>query len=1241
MNATTELLFPEGGVPTPTPWVGAWRWQLTTDEGEVDARWCQTQGIDPCNGPGQPGRWQRNLHPDDLLVYRHRLQELRSGTTARLEVEFRILTLDHRWLWILQRGEVTRRGPDGEALEAGGICIEIDQRKREENELRESESQLATALWGARAAFWRWHRPTDTRTPSALWFAMTGYTREQWFAVPNPWQSRLHPEDRARVAAKVEQFTRAAGTDSLEFEYRIRTARGGWKWILDRARVVEWDPEGPPALVMGVSLDIDAQKEAETRLRETEARLQTAMWGARLGLCETDCVTGTTRWFNDWCERVDVDPCADQNHVASWDENIHGDDVGEAQRRYFEHIAGKSDYYDAEYRIRTRSGGWLWIFERGRVTERDAEGRALRMVGVCMDIDSRRRQIEAGANFAVERLETALQIARGGVWEMDLGHREISYSDGYYRMLGVDAATGRATPHFWLHRVHPDDLEAVRAAFDDYEAGRSEDFEQEYRIRHESGRWLWMLDRSRAVTRRSDGCPVRIIGFAMDISTRRAAEEALRESEERFRLATAAVNGVIYESDLVSQRSVLHGVERLTGWGGPHAPSGLEAWLGIVHQDDRERVRAAIMQQRSWARSYDDLYYRLQRPDGSLMHVWHRGSYVLDAHGQPVRAIGLIEDVTARVMAEDALKRSEFRFRAVANLAPGFVFEGQAGPNPETDGRLVYASETFEPVMGCSFAEFLARGSWLSFCDAESEPRWLAALKQMRHGEPVFIELHGCTAAGREAWLRLQSVPVLDPQTHVRTGTIGVVHDITAAKEAELALRESQLVLQTITASSPTNLSLFDRDHRLVFTNYTLHGGPVEEIVGRRVEDFVDEPYASHIIAAIDEVFSTGEGVDSEGEMEMKGYATPRTYEARMRPVLSGGRVVGVVSNTSDVTELRSQQENLQLQARIIETIREGVVLLDRDGQVLLANPAMHALFGYASDSLAGRTFASLTALPAPAFARLLAGVLKDLDAGEAPQLEFEGQRADGGRLVASCIFAAIHIRGEPRIVAVLSDITERKHLEREVLQVATREQQRIGSDLHDGVGQQLTGIALLLKGLVPRLSRVRPSDLRGDVEQIVALVNDAIDSTRALARGLSPVPAADDGLALALEALASQTFQRHRVEVVLDNTLPEDQSFDDNTATHLYRIAQEALGNALRHGQPRRIRLMLRPEGGQIELVVRDDGIGFDRRAIQPSGLGLKIMRFRAQMIGGDLTVESAPGAGTTIRCHFPLAQS
>ncbi len=351
----------------------------------------------------------------------------------------------------------------------------------------------------------------------------------------------------------------------------------------------------------------------------------------------------------------------------------------------------------------------------------------------------------------------------------------------------------------------------------------------------------------------------------------------------------------------------------------------------------------------------------------------------------------------------------------------------------------------------------------------------------------------------------------------------------------------------------------------------------------------------------------------------------------------SGGQIVGLVTNISDVTELRSQRENLNLQGRIIATIREGVVLLDRSGRVLLANPAMHSLFGYPPEGLVGRDFRELAALPGAASDRLLHRVLQDLDAGEAPQAEFEGRRANGDSLVATCIFAAINIRGERRIVAVLSDITERKRLEREVLQVATREQQRIGSDLHDGLGQQLTGIALLLKGLVPRLTRARPAELRGDVEQIVALVNDAIGSTRSLARGLSPVPAADDGLPLALEALGTQIFERHGVNVIVDNALPEDQRFDDNTATHLYRIVQEALGNALRHGQPTRVTVHLRAEGGQIELAVTDDGPGFDRRAVQPAGLGLKIMRFRAQMIGGDLTVESVPGVGTTIRCHCP----
>ncbi|MEP7311580.1 MAG: ATP-binding protein, partial [Pseudomonadota bacterium] len=148
-----------------------------------------------------------------------------------------------------------------------------------------------------------------------------------------------------------------------------------------------------------------------------------------------------------------------------------------------------------------------------------------------------------------------------------------------------------------------------------------------------------------------------------------------------------------------------------------------------------------------------------------------------------------------------------------------------------------------------------------------------------------------------------------------------------------------------------------------------------------------------------------------------------------------------------------------------------------------------------------------------------------------------------------------------------------------------------------------------------------------------------AIDSTRSLARGLSPVHAGRDGLLMGLEELVSKTFERFGVRVSLDYSLPETSNLDDDTATHLYRIAQEALGNAVRHGKPSRVAIELSLESGQIHLVVSDNGGGFDRRVTTGPGMGLKIMRFRAQMIGGDLAVESSPGAGTTIRCHCPLS--
>jgi PAS domain S-box-containing protein len=397
-NAVLCLIDVPGTVPT-SSWrdeafgaadVGSWRSNFLSGDTEIDPEWCAQLKLDLRSGPELLEHWTRQIHPDDVTDYRRRLIDLQLGSITRFESEYRVLTSDNRWLWILQRGQITARSPQGEPLEAAGICMEIDQRKRQENLLRLNESRLATALWGARAAFWQWHVPTDIRTLSPMWFAMTGHTREHWESLSNPWREHIHPEDWPIIEQAIRRYW-ADESDSLEYEYRVRTSSGEWKWLLDRGRAVEWDLENKPAVIMGVALDVDIHKRIEAALRESESQLQTAVWGAGIGLWEVNLNQAVPRWFNDWWERhgisphtVSVDPAVRRPHV-------HPEDFATSMARLSEHLAGQVDQYDIEYRVQTSAGDWRWIFERGRVSVRGESGEPLSLVGICLDIDKHKR----------------------------------------------------------------------------------------------------------------------------------------------------------------------------------------------------------------------------------------------------------------------------------------------------------------------------------------------------------------------------------------------------------------------------------------------------------------------------------------------------------------------------------------------------------------------------------------------------------------------------------------------------------------------------------------------------------------------------------------------------------------------------------------------------------------------------------------------------------------------------------
>ncbi|MFL6578860.1 MAG: PAS domain-containing protein [Povalibacter sp.] len=222
-------------------------------------------------------------------------------------------------------------------------------------------------------------------------------------------------------------------------------------------------------------------------------------------------------------------------------------------------------------------------------------------------------------------------------------------------------------------------------------------------------------------------------------------------------------------------------------------------------------------------------------------------------------------------------------------------------------------------------------------------------------------------------------------------------------------------------------------------------------------------------------------------------------------------------------------------------------------------------------------------------------------------------------------------------LVCTVREITGQKALEQEILEISNREQRRLGSDLHDGLGQELTGLSLLLKGLEMQLSR-EAQQYSSQIVKISDLLAHAIQSTRSLARGLAPVNLERGGLPEALKHLAVRCTDMYSLEcsfVYGGQKLPD---LEEGAATHLYRIAQEATTNAARYARAKSIVIDLRTSGRKLQLSITDDGIGLSAGLAQGRpGMGLKIMEYRARMLGGTIAFEE-PGPGTRIVLSAPL---
>ena len=349
----------------------------------------------------------------------------------------------------------------------------------------------------------------------------------------------------------------------------------------------------------------------------------------------------------------------------------------------------------------------------------------------------------------------------------------------------------------------------------------------------------------------------------------------------------------------------------------------------------------------------------------------------------------------------------------------------------------------------------------------------------------------------------------------------------------------------------------------------------------------------------------------------------------------------GVAFDISDLKRIEEElQEERNFVSAILDTVGALVVVLDNEGRILRFNPACELTTGYAMDEVQGKYVWDLFLLPEEAdrFKAMFEVLRTDL----LPQ-DYQNSwltRHGEQRLIA---WSSTLLPGSGEtahyIIATGIDITERKHLEKAILDISAREQRRIGQDLHDGLGQHLTGIAFMAKVHEAKLAEQKRSETE-DAAKIVRLVNEAIHKTRELARGLLPVVSDSQGLMSALQLWAAEVEDLFGVSCRFQCETPV-LIHDDTVATHLYHIAQEAVNNAIKHGNPRQVLIQLTEEEGRGTLLIKDDGKGIAENPVNTQGMGLHIMNYRAGVIGGTLEARRDTPRGTVVTCVFPVRHS
>jgi PAS domain S-box-containing protein len=771
--------------------------------------------------------------------------------------------------------------------------------------------------------------------------------------------------------------------------------------------------------------------------------------------------------------------------------------------------------------------------------------------------------------------------------------------------------------HFVFELAHPDDREELFDKYRQLVAGEIKGFSREFRIRHKDGSFRWL--ESRCVSALANPLIEGVVINSRDITERKEAEFRLAQREEVFRLAADAVDGIIFEWDIA--KGIVHrsrGVQEVLGIIPEELESSADAWLERIHPRDfnaaKKAIGAALINGRGWATTY-----RIRDAQGRYKSILDRSLIQRNSAGDPVRVIGCCVDVSEIKRLTDILEETQ-RIAKIGGWEYSYATQ-----------ELTWTEEMYR-IFGTKRQEFpVTWESMLAQCVPESQEQFREACQKAEAGAGhIDLELEINTFKEQRIWVRvIGHLEMLGGQPFRAYGS---VQNIQAKKVAQIALENSTGWLKLSMTMANMHAWRWDRaQNSFEFANLEnpqIHLPSVFPDMQTMLSRVHPKDQGA-VKRAIDTAFA-GQ-VEVRQEFELLGNdGRYRSYATTARPLFEGTAPRGLVGVIQDVTARYDSERRLRRSEALLwattSNTADTLFLLDTAMRVRFVNNAVN---GLTPEQIIGREINTL--LPQAARSRVLQKLGQILESGETTTFEFESAE-DGHTQYFENRAVLVRDDGIATGISIsMRDVTERKRLEQEILDVSGRERQSIGRDLHDGLGQELTGVALMLRGLASRIQQRCP-DVVENVNEIVGQVNQSIETARSLARGLLPVRTETGGLSSALRSLTASSRDLYGLEVTFRSEVCPEFSLTETDASHLYRIAQEALTNASRHGHASLVEISLIAKEEGFTLRITDNGVGLVRTAPCTSGLGLKIMKYRSDMIGAKFEITANEPRGTVI---------